>query len=236
LRDIVYIEGKKYHNELVLNRPEKLNAFSPELVIKFHQALVQLQAAEPKLLIIKGAGNNFSSGHDVDTVISKDNFEQFENQLKILQEITEMIVSYEAPVIAQVEGYALGAGCEIALNCDLVYASEDAVLGFPELDVGLSITQGSSYLLQKLVGPQKAKELIYFRKNIRATEAWELGLINEVIKKENITSSIEKKIEKLAKVKINSMSSVKKLFNYSAEHSLAESMKKESETLISLLR
>lgn len=236
MRDIVYIEEKKYHNELVLHRPEKLNAFSPELVKKFHKTMKQLHAGDSKLLLIKGAGHNFSSGHDVNTVISKDNFEQFEYQLKILQEITEMIVSYEAPVIAQVEGYALGAGCEIALNCDLVYASDDAVLGFPELDVGLSITQGSSYLLQKLVGPQRAKELIYFRRNIKAREAWELGLVNEVIKKENITDCIEKKIEKLAKVKLNAMTSVKQLFNYSAEHNLAESMKKESEILTTLLR
>lgn len=235
MQDIVYINERTNHNELILNRPKKLNAFSEGMVIKLHQELKRLHEKEPKILLIKGAGNNFSSGHDVDTVISKETFNVFKNQLKLLQEITELIITYDAPVIAYVQGYALGAGCEIALNCDLVYATKDAVLGFPELNVGLSITQGSSNILQKLVGPQKARELIYFRKNIDAKKAYEIGLITGLIP-EGSSQFFEEKINELVKVNIQSISSVKKLFNYSYNHSLSESMEKESETLISLLR
>lgn len=235
MQDVVYLNEKTNYNELVLNRPKKLNAISEAMVIKLHQILKLLNERPAKILLIKGAGNHFSSGHDIDTVISKETFSALENQIKMLQEITEMIVDYDAPVISYVEGYALGAGGELAINSDLVYAEENAVFGFPELDVGLSVTQGSSNILQKLVGPQRAKELIYFRKNICAKEAYDIGLINGLVSGDG-SSFIEDKINELSKVKLRSLSNIKQLFNYSYEHSLSDSMKKESEILISLLR
>lgn len=235
MQDVVYLNEKTNYNELVLNRPKKLNAISEAMVIKLHQILKLLNERPAKILLIKGAGNHFSSGHDIDTVISKETFSALENQIKMLQEITEMIVHYDAPVISYVEGYALGAGGELAINSDLVYAEENAVFGFPELDVGLSVTQGSSNILQKLVGPQRAKELIYFRKNICAKEAYDIGLINGLVSGDG-SSFIEDKINELSKVKLRSLSNIKQLFNYSYEHSLSDSMKKESEILISLLR
>lgn len=235
MQDVVYLNEKTNYNELVLNRPKKLNAISEAMVIKLHQILKLLNESPAKILLIKGAGNHFSSGHDIDTVISKETFSALENQIKMLQEITEMIVHYDAPVISYVEGYALGAGGELAINSDLVYAEENAVFGFPELDVGLSVTQGSSNILQKLVGPQRAKELIYFRKNICAKEAYDIGLINGLVSGDG-SSFIEDKINELSKVKLRSLSNIKQLFNYSYEHSLSDSMKKESEILISLLR
>ena len=97
-----------------------------------------------------------------------------------MQDVTRKVQQLPAPVIAAVHGFALGAGCEFALCCDLVVAHPSAVFGFPEVEVGLGVTGGISHLLPLFVGPAKAKELVLLGTRIDATEALRLGLVNAV--------------------------------------------------------
>lgn len=224
------------HHEIILNRPDKRNALSPQLVDELHDALTILTAKEPKLLLLKGAGTSFSSGHDLDTDLSQVDAKQLYKQLVQLQEITQMIVDYPAPVIAAVCGYALGAGCEIALNCDLIFAADDAVFGFPEMEVGLSITQGSSYFLPRIVGIAKAKELIFFSQRITAQQALELRLINAIYNKDTFFEKVHENIQELSKSRLEALAHVKKLFHYGQAHSLEKSIDKEMDTIVALLR
>lgn len=224
------------HNEIILNRPEKRNALSPQMVKELHAALTALTAKAPKLLLLRGAGTSFSSGHDLETSISLADPTQLKKQLVQLQDITQMIVAFPAPVIAAVHGYALGAGCEIALNCDLIFAADDAVFGFPEMEVGLSITQGSSYFLPRMVGASKAKELIFFSERITAQKALELSIINAIYSRGTLFEKVQEKIVTLNKTRIEALAHVKKLFHYGQENSLEKSMNKEIDTIFTLLR
>jgi enoyl-CoA hydratase/carnithine racemase len=97
-----------------------------------------------------------------------------------IQEVTRAIRRFPGPVVAAVHGYALGAGCEFALGCDLVVAAQDAEFGFPEVSVGLSVTGGISRLLPLLVGPVRAKELLLLGDRFSAPRALDLGLVNRV--------------------------------------------------------
>lgn len=235
LYETLKIEHHDWGIALILNRPEKLNALSPTLVNELHEALHKLRDEQPNLLLIRGAGTSFCSGHDVSTLTNRQDEKEAEKGVLQLQEITERIVHFPAPVIAAVTGYALGAGCEIALNCDLIYASDEAVLGFPELKVGLSITQGSSYFLPRLVGLPKAKELLFFSENIMAKEALDAGLLNDVFPKESFDTEIEKKLATLGKVSAPALRAIKKLFNEGAQSSLADSLQLEVQELKKLI-
>lgn len=227
-------ETEKYY-EILLNRPHKLNALSPQMSNDLHAALTKLCNSPAKILLIRGAGDSFCSGHDLSTAVDFATVEEAKTELRKLQEITKMIIDYPAPVIAALHGYALGAGFEIALNCDLLYAAENTTLGFPELKVGLSITQGSSFLLPRLVGLFKAKELIFYSKQIKAEEAYELGLINAIYEDEQFLDQVYENIEKLQGMSLAFLAEIKKLLNKGMENSLDGSLQEEVNTLLNLL-
>lgn len=231
----IIVKEKDSHYEIILNRPEKLNALSPEMIDDLHAALKQLQDSTPKILLIRGEGGSFCSGHDLSTPVNFASVAEAEAELSKLQDITRLIVTYQAPVIAALHGYALGAGCEIALNCDLLYAAENAIIGFPELNVGLSITQGTSFLLPRSVGLYKAKEWIFYSRQIEAKEAYALGLINEIYKEDEFLDKVYENIEELKKKPIQSLGEIKKLFNKGMAHTLNDSLKEEIHSLIKLL-
>lgn len=220
---------------IIFNRPEKLNALSEQMIEELHATLLHLKDKTPMVLLLKGEGTSFCTGHDVSSSISFANEEDAMNKLGKLQEITSMITNYPAPVVAALHGYALGAGFEIALNCDLLYASDQAIFGFPELEVGLSITQGTSYFLPRAVGLTKSKEFIFFSEKITAQKAKELSLINEIFNDDHLFESVNKKIEILSKKSLFALNEAKQLLNSGMNASLDHSLKHEITTLSKLL-
>src|SRR5690625_3537282 len=190
------------------------------MVTEMHTALMELKDKPPKILLLTGAGTSFCSGHDLSTPPSFSDAISIQTFLQKMQEITTTLVRFPAPVITAIQGYALGAGLEIAMNSDLIYAANDAVLRFPELEVGLSITQGSSYFLPRKVSLQKAKELLYFGEEINAKEAKELGFINEFFPTDTLLKEVHQFIEKLNEKPVHALSSVKNLLNRGAETTL----------------
>ncbi|MGH9304462.1 MAG: enoyl-CoA hydratase/isomerase family protein, partial [Acidimicrobiales bacterium] len=167
---------------VALNRPERLNAVNAALVEELCTSLDRAAAANVGALVLCGRGRAFSAGHDLKEDSNDKNPGMTRQRLWRLQDVTRKIQQLPVPAIAAVQGFALGAGCEFALSCDLVLAHPDAIFGFPEVEVGLSVTGGISYLLPHLVGPAKAKELVLFGTRVDATEALRLGLVNAVTK------------------------------------------------------
>lgn len=164
-----------------LNRPHRLNAVTPGLVNDLLAAFDQACAARVRALVLAGNGRAFCAGHDL-----KDEPEPLDpiagrERLDRIQDVTRRIRRVPFPVIAAVHGYALGAGCEFALGCDLVVAAESAQFGFPEVAVGLSVTGGISRLLTLAVGPIKAKELVLLGERFDAARAHRLGLVTRVV-------------------------------------------------------
>jgi 2-(1,2-epoxy-1,2-dihydrophenyl)acetyl-CoA isomerase len=131
--------------------------------------------------VLAGRGRAFCAGHDLKEPVPQETPLETRLRLQRLQEVTRRIRSFPGYVVAAVHGYALGAGCEFALACDLVVMDESAQLGFPEVGVGLSVTGGISRLLPAAVGPAVAKELLVLGERIPAERALQLGLANRVV-------------------------------------------------------
>jgi 2-(1,2-epoxy-1,2-dihydrophenyl)acetyl-CoA isomerase len=165
---------------LHLNRPERLNAVVPALTEALLAGLDTARQDGARAIVLAGRGRAFCAGHDLKEPEPIEDDAQARARLQRLQDITRWIQDFPGMVVAAVHGYALGAGCEFALGCDLVVAAEDARFGFPEVGVGLSVTGGISALLPTLVGPFRAKELLALGEPLRASRAAELGLVNRV--------------------------------------------------------
>ncbi|MBW2370242.1 MAG: enoyl-CoA hydratase/isomerase family protein [Deltaproteobacteria bacterium] len=174
--------------EISFNRPHVLNAQNRQLVKDFITALKASENdPEVKVVIVKGEGRAFCSGDDLS--------EEYEDvtttaqalaEISRLQEITRIILKMPKPVIAAVHGYALGAGCEWCLNCDIRIAAQGTKFGFPETGVGFTVTNAGTKLLPLLVGLGKAKELVFTGNKIDAVEAEKLGLVNKVVLQEDL--------------------------------------------------
>lgn len=163
-----------------LNRPERLNAVVPELTAALVSAFERAGRDGARVIVLAGQGRAFCSGHDLKEPLPPETVLATRLRVEQIQDVTRAIRRFPGPVIAAVHGYALGAGCEFALGCDLVVAAEDAQFGFPEVSVGLSVTGGISRLLPLLVGPVRAKELLLLGERFGAARALELGLVNQV--------------------------------------------------------
>ena len=163
-----------------LNRPERLNAVVPELTAALVAAFERAGEDNARVIVLAGSGRAFCSGHDLKEKLPPESLLATRLRVEQIQDVTRAIRRFPGPVIAAVHGYALGAGCEFALGCDLVVAAEDAQFGFPEVSVGLSVTGGISRLLPLLVGPVRAKELLLLGERFGAARALELGLVNQV--------------------------------------------------------
>jgi enoyl-CoA hydratase/carnithine racemase len=163
-----------------LNRPHRLNAVVPELTAGLVTALDRAGQDGARVAVLAGRGRAFCSGHDLKEPVPAESLLATRLRVAGIQDVTRAIRRFPGPVVAAVHGYALGAGCEFALGCDLVVAAEDAQFGFPEVSVGLSVTGGISRLLPLLVGPVRAKELLLLGERFGAARALEFGLVNQI--------------------------------------------------------
>ncbi len=161
-----------------LNRPERLNAVVAELVDDLLEALDAAAKSDARAVVLAGRGRAFCAGHDLKEPTPEGDSRP---RLDRLQDVTRRLRGLRQPVIAAVHGYAIGAGAEFAMGCDLILAAEDAVFAFPEVSLGLSVTGAASRLLPLLVGPLKAKELLLLGERVSGTEAANLGLVNAAL-------------------------------------------------------
>lgn len=177
-----------------INRPEALNAMNSDVISELSQAIDIVGAdAAIRVVIITGAGErSFCAGADISYMVDIDPITA-ENYASSAQSVLNKIEKLEKPVIAAVNGFALGGGCELAMVCDMRIASSNAKLGQPEVTIGIPPGWGGTQRLTRLVGPAKAKELVFTGKMISADEAYQIGLVNRVISlSSEDMSSIEK--------------------------------------------
>jgi enoyl-CoA hydratase len=165
---------------VTFNRPDTLNALNSELLQEFSQALDEIQLNPAlRVLILTGQGRAFIAGADVRQFLSFDSHRAHAFVLMVHQ-ILHRLETLEIPIIAAVNGFALGGGCEMALACDLIYASENARFGQPEINLGLMPGFGGSQRLARLVGKGLAKELCLTGRAVTAQEAKAMGLAAQV--------------------------------------------------------
>lgn len=165
-----------------INSPEVLNALDKEVAAELYTE-IEIAGADDKIkvIIITGAGErSFCAGGDIRYVANIDHIEA-ERYATFMHGLLNKIENLEKPVIAAINGYALGGGCQLALACDIRIASSNARLGQPEVTIGIPPGWGGTQRLSRIVGPAKAKELIYTGKMITAKEAERIGLVNKVV-------------------------------------------------------
>ena len=165
-----------------INRPEVLNALDKDVIAELSDAIdVASNNESIKVVIITGTGErSFSAGGDIRYVIDIDPIEA-ENYATYVHNFLNKIENLEKPVIAAINGYALGGGCQLALACDIRIASGNAKIGQTEVKMGIPPGWGGTQRLARIVGIAKSKELIYTGKMITAYEAEEIGLVNRVV-------------------------------------------------------
>jgi 3-hydroxypropionyl-coenzyme A dehydratase len=167
---------------LRINRPEALNAMNTDVISELSQTVDKIGADETiKVIIITGAGEkSFCAGADISYMVDIDPITA-EKYASSAQSVLNKIERLDKPVIGAINGYALGGGCELAMVCDIRIASSNAKLGQPEVTIGIPPGWGGTQRLMRLVGPAKAKELVFTGRMIPAEEAFHLGLVNNVI-------------------------------------------------------
>ena len=177
---------------IIINRPDKLNALNRGTIKELYKAFLSFKEdTEVKAIILSGSGEKaFVAGADISELARLD-FTTGKKYVLEGQELTKLIENFNKPVIAAINGYALGGGTELALACHMRIASENAKMGQPEVKLGLIPGFGGTQRLARLVGKGKAMELVLSGKRIDAQEALRIGLVNQVVSLEDLFPTCE---------------------------------------------
>ena len=165
---------------ITINREKALNALNSQVLDELNATLDAVDLATVRCLVITGAGSkSFVAGADIGEMsnLTKAEGEAFG---KKGNDVFRKIETFPIPVIAAVNGFALGGGCEISMSCDIRICSDNAVFGQPEVGLGITPGFGGTQRLARLVGAGMAKQMIYTARNIKAADAYRIGLVNEV--------------------------------------------------------
>ena len=213
---------------LTMNRPEALNALNDQVLRDLDAALDAVEANDEILVVIlTGAGRSFVAGADIGqmkdfTSVQAKKFGAYGNSVFLKLE------NFPKPVIAAVNGFALGGGCELAMSCDIRLASENASFGQPEVGLGITPGCGGTQRLARLVGAGKAKEMLYTaRANYTAQDALNMGLVNYVYPLENLLDEAVKLAEEIAAQAPIAVSLVKEAVNVGMQTDLNSALKFE---------
>jgi len=215
---------------ITLNRPEALNAFSKEVIEEILKALEDVKADEnTRVVILTGAGEKaFSAGADIKAMKGMNALKARELSL-MGEKLCDTLENLEKPVIAAINGYALGGGLEVAMACDIRIASENARMGQTEINIGLIPGWGGTQRLTRLIGKTKAKELIFTGKIVDAKTAEQLGIVNMVVPTEKFRETVQQFAAELASKAPVALKVAKALINKGSEISLDAAIALERE-------
>ena len=207
---------------LTFNRPKALNALNEALLTEMGQLIDSVAADEDiRVLVLTGAGEKaFVAGADINEVATYDPLKAKWFAMKG-QDILNKLERLPIPVIAAVNGFALGGGSEVALACDFIYASEKAMFGLPEITLGLIPGFGGTQRLARVVGKNRAKELLYTGKMITAADALAMGLVNKVCPHSDLMEVVLKTAKTMATKGRVSLQAIKQTVNAGLDVDLA---------------
>ncbi len=197
--EFILYEVKGAVGTITINREKALNALNSKVLDELSVTLDAVDLANTRCLILTGAGEkSFVAGADIGemSTLTKAEGEAFG---KKGNDVFRKLENFPIPVIAAVNGFALGGGCEIAMSCDIRICSENAVFGQPEVGLGITPGFGGTQRLARLVSPGMAKQMIYTARNIKADEAYRIGLVNAVYPLEELLPAAEKMAAGIAK-------------------------------------
>lgn len=196
----ILFEEKEGYAIVTFNKPDKLNALSEKMKQELSDALDVVEKSDTiRGLIITGAGRGFMAGTDLSEINPDRTAEETKEMSLHGQELMNKIEELGKPVIAAVNGYALGGGTELALACDLRVAGEKAVFGVPEADLGVAPCYGGTQRLARLCGAGVAKDLLFTARKVRAEEAMQIGLANRLVPQDKLMEETEALMKSIVK-------------------------------------
>jgi enoyl-CoA hydratase/carnithine racemase len=226
----VLVERDEHVAQLILNRPDVLNAIDNTLGEELLRACEDLAADDTVwLVILRGAGERaFCAGADLK---ARRDFtpEQWQSQRALFRRVFRAVRSVPQPMIAAVHGYALGGGTELAMLADIVVASDDAVFGLTEVSLGIIPGGGGTQSLPRLIGRNRAKELIFSARRITAAEAHRLGLVNHVVPRTHLLSRCSELAAEILKNSPYAVRQAKWAIDQGADLAFDEGLQREHE-------
>jgi enoyl-CoA hydratase len=215
---------------ITFNRPKALNALSSELLAELSRALDDLAENEDiRVLVLTGAGTKaFVAGADITELVRLDTLKAkvfIHRGISVINKLTELPI----PVIAAVNGFALGGGLEIAMACDFIYAADSASFGQPEIRLGLIPGYGGTQRLPRIIGCGPAKELLFTGKMISAEEALRLGIVNTVTNAEKLMDEVMATAREMASKGSVALRAMKQVVNQGLNADLATALRMETD-------
>jgi len=215
---------------ITIDRPESLNALNVPTLHALEDAIEEAGDADARALVLTGAGDDaFVAGADISHMVDMDTAEA-QAYAELGHGVANAIEAFPAPAIAAINGYAFGGGMELALACDLRVASERALLGQTEIDLGIVPGWGGTQRLPRLVGDETARRLIYFGDRLDATDALEEGLVGEVVAHDELDDHVADLASDLAAQPATALRAAKEAINASHETSLSAGLDFEART------
>jgi enoyl-CoA hydratase len=222
--DYILYEPKDGYAIITINREKALNALNSQVLEELDSTLDAVDLDNVRALIITGAGaKSFVAGADIGemSTLTKAEGEAFG---KKGNDVFRKLETFPIPVIAAVNGFALGGGCELSMSCDIRICSDNAVFGQPEVGLGITPGFGGTQRLARVVGVGMAKQMIYTARNIKADEAYRIGLVNAVYPQEELIASAEKLASSIAKNAPIAVRNCKKAINEGLEAPMDEAI------------
>ena len=221
---LVLYEVKENIAIITINRPQALNALNSEVLDELNSVLDNIDINTIRCAILTGAGDkSFVAGADIGemSTLTKAEGEAFG---KKGNDVFRKLETLPIPVICAVNGFALGGGCEISMSCDIRICSDNAMFGQPEVGLGITPGFGGTQRLARLVGPGMAKQLIYTARNIKADEAYRIGLVNAVYPQAELMEQAEKLAAGIAKNAPIAVRACKKAINDGLEANMDDAL------------
>ena len=231
--EFVTYEQDGFVGIVTINRPTALNALNSEVLKEIEAAFDAIDLEATRAVILTGAGEkSFVAGADIGemSTLTKEEGEAFG---KTGNDVFRKIETFPIPVIAAVNGFALGGGCEISMSCDIRLCSDNAVFGQPEVGLGITPGFGGTQRLARLVGAGKAKEMIYTAFNIKADEAYRIGLVNAVYPQAELMDAAKKMAAKIAKNAPIAVRACKKAINEGLDVDMDQAIVVEEKAFVS---
>jgi len=217
---------------VTLNRPKVLNALNTETLNELYEVFTQLDSDTGiRVIIITGSGKAFIAGADI-SEMNTYSPEEARVFSQLGHKTMDAIQNTGKPVIAAINGFTLGGGLELALSCDILIASEKAVLGLPEVNLGLIQGFGGTQRLPRLIGKARAKELIFTGEALKAQKACEIGLVNRVVPPEELLPEAEKMAQLISAKGPVALALAKRAIESGYDVPLSEGCKKEIDAFV----
>ena len=229
----IIVELEDHVETITLNRPDALNALNDTLLAELGEALTVAQANDKvRCIILTGSEKAFAAGADITMMRDKSFADVFINNMFSAE--IEQIQRVRKPIIAAVSGYALGGGCELAMMCDFIIASDTAKFGQPEINLGVSAGLGGTQRLTRFIGKSKSMDMNLTGRFMDSEEAERCGLVSRVVPVKNLIKEATSAALKIAEKSKISVMAVKEMVNRSYETTLSEGLLFETRVFHSL--